>query len=286
MVRKFKLINEKGQEFSLMDIQNYCLLTDPDGLGYSNTTSYEKIGDAFIAYASSLDQKPINGTCNFINYDNYSSFVNFIENSQKISLSYEIPYKNQNSKIFYKDVKLQELQKAEIQQNGVLSCPITFDMLSLWYEKKEYNYNMGAGENEVRWDFRFSKSRWINYNQRQLIFDNTGHTEAAFKLELSGDVENPAITIQDENDNVLFALTIPIHINQYEKFIYSSIDGEIEISKENVDGTRESLFKQDYIDITKNNIFKLPQGVSKITISAEDEILFAKLSIFPFYKSM
>ena len=29
MVREFKLINEKGQEFSLMDIYNYCLLTDP-----------------------------------------------------------------------------------------------------------------------------------------------------------------------------------------------------------------------------------------------------------------
>lgn len=30
MVREFRLINEKGQEFSLMDIYNYCLLTDPN----------------------------------------------------------------------------------------------------------------------------------------------------------------------------------------------------------------------------------------------------------------
>ena len=29
MVREFRLINEKGQKFSLMDIYNYCLLTDP-----------------------------------------------------------------------------------------------------------------------------------------------------------------------------------------------------------------------------------------------------------------
>ena len=29
MVREFKLINEKGQEYSLMDIYNHCLLTDP-----------------------------------------------------------------------------------------------------------------------------------------------------------------------------------------------------------------------------------------------------------------
>ena len=29
VVREFNLINEKGQTFSLMDIKNYCLLTEP-----------------------------------------------------------------------------------------------------------------------------------------------------------------------------------------------------------------------------------------------------------------
>nr|DAQ61976.1 MAG TPA: Baseplate protein [Caudoviricetes sp.]DAS21343.1 MAG TPA: Baseplate protein [Caudoviricetes sp.] len=30
MVRGFRLLNEKGQSYSLMDIQNNCLLTDPN----------------------------------------------------------------------------------------------------------------------------------------------------------------------------------------------------------------------------------------------------------------
>ena len=29
VVREFKLVNEKGQEYSLMDIENYALLTEP-----------------------------------------------------------------------------------------------------------------------------------------------------------------------------------------------------------------------------------------------------------------
>ena len=33
MVREFKLINQKGQKFSLMDIKKYCLLTDPSRPG-------------------------------------------------------------------------------------------------------------------------------------------------------------------------------------------------------------------------------------------------------------
>ena len=38
MVREFKLVNEKGQEYSLMDIENHALLTDPAGLGYEYYT--------------------------------------------------------------------------------------------------------------------------------------------------------------------------------------------------------------------------------------------------------
>ena len=37
MVREFNLINEKGQNFSLMDIYNAFLLTEPQGLGYGYT---------------------------------------------------------------------------------------------------------------------------------------------------------------------------------------------------------------------------------------------------------
>ena len=48
MVREFKILNEKGQEFSLMDIKNYCLLTNPTGLGYSYQTEYEQLGNTFI----------------------------------------------------------------------------------------------------------------------------------------------------------------------------------------------------------------------------------------------
>lgn len=48
MVREFKLINEKGQEYSLMDIRNYCLLTEPSGLGYSYNREYEQLGNTFV----------------------------------------------------------------------------------------------------------------------------------------------------------------------------------------------------------------------------------------------
>lgn len=43
VVREFSLINENDEVFSFMDIVNYCLLTDPEGLGYSYANTYEQI---------------------------------------------------------------------------------------------------------------------------------------------------------------------------------------------------------------------------------------------------
>ena len=78
MVRKFKLINEKGQEYSLMDIEKNCLLTEPSGLGYSYSTDYEQLGDEFLANLRKLEQGIISGTANFINYDNFFNFSNIL----------------------------------------------------------------------------------------------------------------------------------------------------------------------------------------------------------------
>ena len=64
MVREFKLVNEKGQEYSLMNINDYCLLTEPTGLGYSYSTEYERLGNTFIANLRKVEQGQINGIVN------------------------------------------------------------------------------------------------------------------------------------------------------------------------------------------------------------------------------
>lgn len=284
-VREFKLVNEKGQTYSLMDIKNYALLTEPDGLGYSYSTSYTKVGEVFINNIKEQEQVQITGICNFLYYENYTNLVNFIESSESLRLSYKIPLKDGSQIEYFKNIEIQSLGKTEKEENGILSCPISFDMTSLWYEQKEYTYDMSAEDNEVRWDFRWG-SRFANYNSRKLEFNNTGHTLAPIYLEIDGAVTNPEIIVTDSNGTTLFNLLINITIAQYEKFIYSSVDGDIKILKQNVDGTYENLFKQAYIDIENNNIFKLPLGTSNITIQADNEIVSAKLNIYPYYKSI
>ena len=120
-------------------------------------------------------------------------------------------------------------------------------------------------------------------NIRSIQFNNKGHIDAPFQVEIDGFVQNPTISIFVDDEEYA-SIKIPVTINEYEKLLYSSKVGEIYIQKQNTDGTKVSLWKNQYIDIKKQNIFKLPLGVSEIRLTADDDVLNAKLTIFPQYK--
>lgn len=281
MIRKFKLINEKGQEFSLMDIEKYCLLTEPSGLGYSYSTKYEQVENNFLTNLRKLEQGVIAGSANFLYYDNFMNFGNFIESAKKLQFVYSIPCKEEE-KIFYRDVNIKSLGKSEKQTDGVISEEIEFECLSLWYEQNETIFKIETYEDEMRYNYKWN-SRYIDYNTRAIQFNNRGHVEAPFQVEIDGFVQNPSISIFVEDEEYA-SLKIPITINEYEKLLFSSVVGNIYIQKQNTDGTKENLWKRDYININNQNVFKLPLGVSEIRLTADDDVLNAKLTIFPQYK--
>ena len=136
----------------------------------------------------------------------------------------------------------------------------------------------------MRWDYRWD-ARYTEYDVRSLAYNNQGHIPAPILVEIDGEVSNPKIEIIRDGETVA-SIEIPITIGIYEKLLYSSKTGEIFIKKQLADGTETSLFKKQYIDITKNNIFKLPLGVSEVKLSADDEINSAKLTIYPQYKAV
>lgn len=285
MVREFKLINEKGQEFSLMDIQKYCLLTDPNGLGYSYTTEYQQLGNTFISNLRNMEQGQISGTLNFLNYDNYTSFVDFIESSENLKFGYKIPYKDGSTKEYFKDIQIQSLSKTQLQTNGILSEAVTFDCLSLWYEENTVIYKIEPQTNEIRWDFEWD-SRFTDYDTRTLQYINQGHVEAPIYVEIDGQVINPKIELYVEGE-LYQTVAINADIAQYEKLLYDSRENQFFIGKQNTDGTKTTLFSLDYIDFENDNVIRLPKNRScEIRLTADNEVLNAKLTIYPRYKAV
>lgn len=285
MVRKFRLINEKGQEFSMMDIENYTLLTDPTGLGYAYASEYQQIGNTFLESLRQMQQGQISGTCNFLYYDNYKLLVDFIESSESLKFGYKIPYKDGSSKEFFKDVNIQILEKAERGRNGILSSAIIFDCLTLWYEEKTTVYTIKSLENEIRWDYRWD-SRFTDYDTRNLEYINTGHVEAPVYIEIDGQVVNPIIQLYVEGE-LYQTIEIKITIEEYEKLLYDSREGSFSISKQNTDGTILNLFDLDYIDPKNDNVLRLPKNKNcKIVLTAENEVLNAKITVYAQYKAV
>lgn len=282
MVREFKLINEKGQEFSLMDIKNYVLLTDPDGLGYGYDNEYLQIEDDFVLISHKLSQGEFNGTVNALKYDNLRNLANFIESSEKIRLSYTIPYES-GTKTFLRDSVLATLDKTQKQTNGVLSEPISFQFTSLWYSEDVTTYG-ATEEDEMRWDYRWD-ARYVDFNLRNLAYDNKGHTEAPVLIEIDGPVVNPSISLYVNREEVT-TITFTVTLLQDEKLLYSTKTGDLYIYKQEADGDLINLFSETYgIDLTNDNIIMLPKGVSEIILSAgEGTITSAQITIYPQYK--
>ena len=279
MVREFKLLNEKGQSYSLMDIQKYCLLTEPSGLGHSFQTEYEQIGYTFIESIRTIQQEPFNGTLNFLSYDNYKKFTDFCANSESLKLAYKIPF-SKKEKEYLKDVNLQSIGKTQKQPNGVISEPVVFDCLSLWYEENTAIYTIEPQEDEFKWDITWD-SRFKDYNSQSIIYKNEGHIEAPILLEIDGDVNNPKIEVYIDN-KLYQSITINTTIEEYEKLLYNSKENEFYINKQNTDGSIESLFDLDIIDFGNDNVIRLPKGMlCNIVVSADNTIQRAKLTILP-----
>ena len=286
MVREFKLVNEKGQEYSLMDIENYCFLSEPSGLGYSYNTEYEQIDEVFFSNLRKIQQGQINGTVNCLYYENYRALVDFIESSEKLRFSYKIPFKDRQ-KEYFKDINIQSLEKTQVNTNGVISEPIVFDCLSLWYEENTTVYTIEPVSNEIRWDFKWD-SRFTDYNTRSLQFINEGHVEAPVLIEFTGKVINPKIQLYVEG-RLYQELKFNTTINEYEKLLYCTKKNEFYINRQKTDGTLEDLYDLDIIkDFEKiDEVIRLPQNKScELRLTADNDVLNAKATIWTYYKAV
>ena len=275
---------KNGKKYSLMDIYNYCLLTEPTGLGYSYNIEYEQLGNTFITNLRKIEKGQINGIINFLKYDNYKKFIDFIESSEELKFAYKIPFEN-GEKEYLKDIVIQSITKTEIQPNKVISESIVIDCLSLWYEKSITVYSMTSQEDEIKWNFKWD-SKFANYNVRRLNYINEGHTEAPIVVRMGGNLVNPKIQLYVEGE-LYQDVTFNVELDEYEGLLYCTKENEFYLKKENVDGTYEDLFNLDVIDPEVDNVIRIPQNKScELRLTADNDVLNAQITIFTYYKAV
>lgn len=281
-VRKFKLINNIGVEFDLTDIENGAFLNNPSGLGVTKNYNFTQINNTFLVDSGKETQTNIQGDLIFLTYDKYHEFINYIEQSNELSLKYTIPLEKSNPETYTKKVVMSNLGKTEKTKEGFLSCPVTFLGIGNWRKDVIFESRRPVGVNITRWEFPF-EAYLSDFNNNEYDFVNSGHKEAEFTIEISGGATNLTIIIEDEKGNQITNINIPQTIPTNAVFKYSTVDGNNYIYYENSSG-KINLFQN--LDITKRNFTKLPKGYSKIKVSSDTEIQKMDLKIYPEHVSV
>lgn len=138
---------------------------------------------------------------------------------------------------------------------------------------------------EIRWDFKWD-SKFIDYSTRSLQYINNGHVESPILVEINGHVKNPKIELYVEGQ-LYQELPFTVEIEEYEKLLYGTKEGEFYLSRQKTDGTLESLFKLDVLDPKNDEVIRLPRNKScELRLMADNEILNAKVTIFAYYKAI
>lgn len=228
-----------------------------------------------------MTQGSIAGELVFKSYDNYKKIIDFIESAESLKFVYKVPYENGFIE-YFKDIDISNIDKTEKDPSGVLICPATFTTKSLWYEQKETVLTVGEDEDEIRWDFTWD-SRFADYSTRSMIFENKGHTEAPFKLEIEGYVKNPSIFIYKDN-KLTGKLELTLELQENEKLIYCTRDTDLYLIKQDTEGVETNLF--ECLSPNFVNFLKLNKGVNVIKLLAEQDITKAKITTYVEYKAV
>lgn len=284
-IRNFYFENETGKRIDCQKVNGNLFLHNVSGLGYEENIEYEQVGNTFVQTNKELVQNTINGELEFydMTYDEYCDFVDFILTATSLRLIY-VPKKS-NRIEFYRDIDVCEIDKTEEDDYNILTCPITVKCKSLWYKENTTIYKIEPIEDEIRWDFKWD-SKFTDYDTRSLNYINKGHIEAPILVEIDGHIVNPKMELYVEGE-LHQTVTFNIEIQEFEKLLYGTKENEFYINKQNTNGTIKSLFNLDVIDFENDNVIRFPKNRScELRITADNEVLNAKVTILAYYKAV
>ena len=261
-MRKFYVENEINERFSLWG--NRVYMVDPSGLGIKHEASYIRIGNSFLRNKMHVSQSKIGGKIEFMDpgaNKKFNEFYAFCAAASKLYLVYDPG----DGTEYIRDIDITEAGKTE-RTGGTLPISVDFTCKSLYYLRNNNRFVFESAANEKRYDYQYPYA-YGDYGTYEAMIDNNGHVEAPFECIIYGYCVNPAIYIV-KNNETLYEVVFPVAVEEGEYIRYSSRDGMLEATL--VSGGKETNL-MPFLDIEKDNFFKIPVGNSKIVFSSSSE---------------
>lgn len=269
MYRKFQLENSKGQTWDLTDQLVKSFLNNPSGLGFQQTIGTIQYGNKLNVISSNTNFPSVSGDLLFYDdantdkYDLYFDFVEFCTHAPLI-LSYEKPG---SEDIYYLDCEVSNLGKTEVKTDHLLTCPITFQGLSMWYG------------DEIE----------INGSALSYTIGNVSHFPVGFEIKIEGSIENPYIQL--EQDEELYGEAKFDDSVAFNKVYVNSKDGEQNVILEQGGSVLPNPLSYQDLSISNGSIYvtfvKLARGTSTLTIGMDSgSVTSVNIKYSPQYRSV
>jgi hypothetical protein len=284
MHRRFYLENEQKQRFNLQDLKNGALLVSPAGLGLSMSRGYELTGNAARVVSEVFPLRTFTGIIVFNgmhSYDGYRALVNFIAASGTMRLVYAPRYESSNSE-FLADIEVEGVAKSEIK-GGRIECDVSITLKGAWYKRESLRVVAEKTGAELRYD-RIYDYVYSDVSTDAIDIFNDGHFEAPILLEAEGELVNPRLSLYVDGE-LHSQLILTAVIETGETLVFCTKDDGLTLLKKLLDGGEESLM--DTISVENDNFFKLPKGLSTLSLGADNEISSKSvITVFTAYKAV
>jgi len=270
MIRRFSLINEYNQKFTLNNVHK-GFLQNPSGLGMEREYSYTRLGNAWSNNFMHFSQMAIEGELIFASdpYNATADVLEYLRNSKALKLLYET-----NAGEYYKEVDLVSFGKSEITTGNVLSCPVRFMAKTLWRQDSTYRIIIGPSGSATGKAYTVDSNAYkydYTYNEfigGEVLINNAGSVPASFTVAFDGVITNPKIELIVGNTTTAKA-EITGSASLGEQILYSSKDGEIYCYLRGQGGDTNLV---SGMGLVNENFFKVPVGNSILKITASSEI--------------
>lgn len=218
MIRKFYLVNSKGQVFNF-NYYSGCLLANINGLGFSYNVSYLKYDHI---YNTVKKDEPL-GEISFdiIFLDGYLGYQKLIDYLNIETSNLKLYYTSNDTKYVYVDFV--NLSKSEIT-GGHLKSVAILNKKTYWIKEKSFilSFDSSVESGKVYpFSYAFSYSKTTGGKSRLKI---DGVTKASTLIEITGNVKNPSLNVL-KGDEVITSMKLNI-IKNNAKIVISSIPNE------------------------------------------------------------
>ena len=135
-VRQFALQNGLGEIYKLTEKNSRIFIDTPTNLGMSKQISTNRLGNSEVVANETYSMPQPQAQLIFADdrANNYRAYYDFVRFASKkpISLWYKIPTSQVPNNIFHIPVEIMNIDKSEVNQQGLLIVPISFYGLNFW----------------------------------------------------------------------------------------------------------------------------------------------------------